>query len=101
MTSETHTKSAMVVVRHEVEDAAKWREKFKTHGALFQTQAVSEVHLGASGEDRVVTVFVTSDLDRFLSIFNDEATAAAQANDGITGGVEVYVIDETYVPSGD
>ena len=97
--TKTDTNSAMVVVRHEVENAAHWRERFKTHGELFQTQSVSEIHLGASGDDKVVSVFMTENLDEFLRIFNDTATAEAQANDGITGGVELYVIDETYIPS--
>ncbi len=101
MTNSTNPKSAMVVVRHEVKHADHWREQFKTHGELFQTQSVSEVHLGACGEDKVVAVFVTTNLDEFLRIFNDAATADAQANDGITGGVETYVIDETYVPAAD
>ena len=95
------SESTMVVIRHEVKDADLWREKFKTHGSLFQTQGTSKIYLGACGQDKVVTVCMTSDLDRFLAVFNDTATAEAQANDGITGGVELYVIDETYIPSAD
>jgi len=36
--------------------------------------------------------------DEFLRIFNDPSTAEAMANDKITGGVELFILDETYEP---
>jgi len=33
-----------------------------------------------------------------MRIFNDPATAEAMSNDRITGGVELFVLDETFQP---
>ncbi len=37
-------------------------------------------------------------IKKILEAFNDPATAEAMANDKITGGVELFVLDETFTP---
>ena len=37
-------------------------------------------------------------IKKILEAFNDPATAEAMANDQITGGVELFVLDETFTP---
>lgn len=54
--------------------------------------------MGALGEDKVLGVFETNDPDKFIRIFNDPATAEAMENDRITGGVELFLLDETFIP---
>ena len=88
----------LIAVRAEVEDVGAWREGFKTHGDLFKSQGVSLAHMGATEEGSVIGVFETNDVDAFMRIFNDPATAKAMANDRITGGVELFVLDETFTP---
>jgi len=88
----------LIAVRAEVEDINIWREGFKTHGDLFKSQGVSTAFMGASDGNSVIAVFETDNVDEFMRIFNDPATAEAMANDKITGGVELFVLDETFTP---
>ena len=88
----------LIAVRAKVEDVEAWRQGFKTHGDLFKSQGVSVAYMGATDENSVVGVFDTNDVDAFMRIFNDPATAEAMANDKITGGVELFVLDETFSP---
>ena len=88
----------LIAVRAEVEDVNTWREGFKTHGDLFRSQGVSTALMGANDGNSVITVFETDDVNEFMRIFNDPATAEAMANDKITGGVELFLLDETFRP---
>ena len=91
-------KVMLIAVRAEVEDVHAWREGFKTHGDLFKSQGVSIAYMGATEGNSVIAVFDTNDVDAFMKVFNDPATAEAMANDKISGGVELFVLDETFTP---
>ena len=54
--------------------------------------------MGATEDNKVLAIFDTNDLDAFIKVFNDPETAEAMSNDKITGGVEMFVMDETYTP---
>ena len=86
----------LIAVRAEVESVDHWREKFKTHVDLFKSQGVSLAHMGAANDKTVIAVFETNDVDEFLRKFNDPATAEAMSEDKITGGVEMFILDETF-----
>ena len=86
----------LIAVRAEVESVYHWREKFKTHVELFKSQGVSVAHMGAANDRTVIAIFETNDPDEFIRIFNDPATAEAMAEDKITGGVEMFLLDETF-----
>jgi hypothetical protein len=86
----------LIAVRAEVESVDHWREKFKTHVELFKSQGVSVAHMGAANDRTVIAIFETNDPDEFVRIFNDPATAEAMAEDKITGGVEMFLLDETF-----
>ncbi len=88
----------LIAVRAEVEDVDAWREDFKTHGDLFKSQGVSITYMETTKRNSVIGVFETNDVDEFMRIFNDPATAEAMANDRITCGVEPFVLDETVTP---
>ena len=85
----------LIAVRAEVESVDHWREKFKTHDDLFKSQGVSLAHMGTANDKTVIAVFETSDVDKFVRIFNDPSTAEAMSEDKITGGVEMFILDET------
>ena len=87
-----------IAIRAEVESVSHWREQFKTHNDLFKRQRVSVAHMGATEDQKVLALFETDNLEEFVRIFNDPATAEAMANDKIVGGVEMFVLDETYLP---
>ncbi len=88
----------LVAVRAEVESVEHWKSQFKTHGALFKSQEVSIAHMGSFEDKKVLAVFETNDLGEFTRIFNEPSTAAAMVDDKITGGVEIYVLDEKFIP---
>tara|TARA_A100001011_G_scaffold200209_1_gene208537 strand:- start:511 stop:780 length:270 start_codon:yes stop_codon:yes gene_type:complete len=85
----------LIAVRAEVESVDHWREKFKTHDDLFKSQGVSLAHMGTANDKTVIAVFETNDVDKFVRIFNDPSTAEAMSEDRITGGVEMFILDET------
>ena len=86
----------LIAVRAEVESIDHWREQFKTHNELFKSQGVSIAYMGATEGNKVMSVFKTNNVDEFVRIFNDPETSKAMANDKITGGVEMYILDETF-----
>ena len=86
----------LIAVRAEVQSIDHWREQFKTHNELFKSQGVSIAYMGATEGNKVISVFKTNNVDEFVRIFNDPETSKAMANDKITGGVEMYILDETY-----
>ena len=86
----------LIAVRAEVENVTHWRKQFKTDDELFKSHGVTVVYIGASENNKVISVFNTDILDEFIKIFNDPVTSEAMANDKITGGVELHVLDETY-----
>ena len=86
----------LIAVRAEVESVDHWREKFKTHVELFKSQGVSVAHMGAANDRTAIAIFETNDPDEFVRIFNDPSTAEAMAEDKITGGVEMFLLDETF-----
>ena len=86
----------LIAVRAEVENVDHWREKFKTHHGLFKSQGVSLAHMGTANDKTVIAVFETNDVDKFVRIFNDHSTAEAMSEDKITGGVEMFILDETF-----
>ena len=88
----------LIAVRAEVENVAHWKVQFKTHNDLFQSQGVSIAYMGSLGEDKVLAVFETNDPDKFIRIFNDPATAEAMENDKITGSVELFLLNEEFIP---
>ena len=86
----------LIAVRAEVESVDHWREEFKTHDDLFKSQGVSLAHMGTANDKTVIAVFETNDVDKFVRIFNDPLTAEAMSEDKITGGVEMFILDETF-----
>ena len=88
----------LIAVRAEVEDVEHWRAEFKSHSDLFSAQKVSVAYMGSTEGNKVIAVFDTRDPEEFMRIFNKPATAEAMSNDRITGGVELFVLDETFQP---
>ena len=86
----------LIAVRAEVESINHWREKFKTHHDLFKSQGVSLAHMGTANDKTVIAVFETNDVDKFVRISNDPSTAEAMSEDKITGGVEMFILDEFF-----
>lgn len=54
--------------------------------------------MGVANDKPVIAVFETNDPDEFIRIFNDPATGEAMSEDKITGGVEIFLLDEMFEP---
>ena len=65
---------------------------------MFKNQGVTLAHMGVANDKTVIAVFETNDPDEFMRIFNDPATGEAMSEDKITGGVEMFPLDETFKP---
>ena len=88
----------LIAVRAEVEDKNARRESFETHGDLFKNQGVSTAFMGANDKNSGIAVFETYDVNEFMRVFDYPETAEAMANDKITGGVELLLLDEKFRP---
>ena len=88
----------LIAVRAEVESADHWKDNFKKHGDLFKSQGVTLAHMGVANDKTVIAVFETNEPDEFMRIFNDPATGEAMSEDKITGGVEMFPLNETFKP---
>ena len=86
----------LIAVRAQVESADHWRTQFKTHADLFRNQGVSVAHMGSADQNTVLAIFETNDVDEFIRVFNDPATMEAMSNDKVTGGVEMFVINDSF-----
>jgi hypothetical protein len=52
--------------------------------------------MGSADENTVLAIFETNDVDEFIRVFNDPATMEAMSNDKVTGGVEMFVINDSF-----
>ena len=89
-----------VIATAQVEDAAKWEQGFRTHGALFKSQTVkSPIHFNVSPQNQVVICFEPDDLDKFLEILDSRATEEAMEFDGVKRDtVKIVPLDKEFDP---
>ena len=89
-----------VIITAKVDNAAKWEQKFRTHGELFRSQTVTSPIGIAINEDNTVAICAEpKDLLKFMEILESTATAEAMAHDGVDGNtVTVYVMDREFQP---
>ena len=90
-----------IVVVAEVEDPKKWETGFRTHGDLFKSMTVKKtVDFGISG-NTVAVCFRPDDRDKFMEVFNSQATAKAMKFDGVKRETaRVFVLDKEFKPKG-
>ena len=91
---------AKVIVTAEVQDGAKWREGFRTHGDLFKEQTVTSIHYGVTDDNVVSIIAEVDDLDTYFRILESPATAEAMEFDGVKRDtVKVVVLDSVLIPN--
>lgn len=84
-----------VVVIAEVEDPKKWEKGFRTHGDLFRSQTVKKPIDFAIKGNQVAVCLRPKDLDKFMEIFDSDATADAMKFDGVKRETaQVFVLDK-------
>jgi hypothetical protein len=85
-----------IVLTAQVENAAQWEAKFRTHGALLGSMGTSVTHF-ATTDNEVVLYAEPEDLDRWFAVLKSQDTAAAMAMDGVKKEtVRVFVLDKEF-----
>ncbi len=86
-----------VVVIAEVEDPKTWEKGFRTHGDLFRSQSVKKpIDFSIKG-NQIAVCMRPKDLDKFMEIFESEATADAMKVDGVKRETaQVFVLDQRF-----
>ena len=83
-----------ILVTAEIEDAAKWEEGFKTHGALLKSMTATSSHYAITDGNHVAVYTEVEDKAKCLEVLASEATAEAMAVDGIKRDtVKIFVLD--------
>jgi hypothetical protein len=84
-----------VLITAQVEDSAKWEAGFRTHADLFRKMSITKMEFLTTANNEVAICGETSDLNKYMEIFNSPATAEAMAFDGVKREtVKVYVLDK-------
>ncbi|WP_373398459.1 hypothetical protein V8V91_01570 [Algoriphagus halophilus] len=80
-----------------MEDSAKWKEGFRTHGELFKRlTCVSPIHISIQEGNQVALFSDVENLDTYMKILETEGPAA-MANDGvIKDTVKIFVMDKEF-----
>lgn len=88
----------LIAIRAKVESADHCEDNFEIHGDFFKTEGVKLAHMGVANAKTVIAVFETNDPYEPKRIFYDPATGKAMSEDKITGGVEMFLLDDPFEP---
>jgi hypothetical protein len=84
---------ARVITTAEVDDAAKWKQEFKTHANLFRDYTATRVEYTANANNEVAIVMEVNDVEKLLELMEAPETVAAMTNDGVKRDtVRVFVL---------
>jgi uncharacterized CHY-type Zn-finger protein len=90
-----HTTMTKVLITGQVEDSAKWEAGFRTHADLFRSMSITKLEFATTANNEVAICGETTDLNKYMEIFNSPATAEAMAFDGVKRDtVKVFVLDK-------
>lgn len=84
-----------VLITGQVENSAKWEAGFRSHVDLFKAMSITKLEFTTTATNDVAICGETSDLNKYMEIFNSPATAEAMAFDGVKRDtVKVFVLDK-------
>lgn len=89
-----------VLATAQVEDGAKWEQRFRTHGELLKSQTINKpIHFTVTEENQVLILFEPDDLDEYMQVMDSPATQEAMDFDGVKREtVKVFVLDKEFDP---
>lgn len=90
---------ARVVMVGEVENAAQWEERFRSHRDLFSTiygaMGMNAIHFTTTDENRFVLYSEPPNLEAWLATLDSDEIKAAMAKDGVKREtVQVHVLEK-------
>ena len=90
-----------LLIRHKVEDYAKWKPFFDEHGTTRKTEGSKGGYVFRNADDRneIVMLFEVEDLERIRRFIESEDLREAMQKSGVTDKPDIYYLDEADRPS--
>ena len=86
-----------IVLTAQVEDAAKWENKMRTHGELFKTMTSTMVYYAVTKDNEVAMCAEVTDVAKFFEVMASPAIAESMAYDGVKREtVKTFVLDKEF-----
>jgi heme-degrading monooxygenase HmoA len=91
-----------VLVRHKVEDYAKWKPMFDDHGATRKASGFRGHHLFRDADDpsELVILFEVDDMEKARQFCQSEDLRQAMQRAGVSDQPDIYLLDEVERVSG-
>jgi heme-degrading monooxygenase HmoA len=85
-----------ILVRHKVEDYAKWRLAYDEHGAARQASGCKGTHVFRNAEDpnEIVILLEWDDLENARQLIQSEDLREAMQRSGVTDQPDIYFLDD-------
>jgi heme-degrading monooxygenase HmoA len=85
-----------ILVRHKVEDYAKWRPAYDEHGAARQAGGCKGTHVFRNAEDpnEIVMLLEWDDLENARQLIQSEDLREAMQRSGVTDQPDIYFLDD-------
>ena len=85
-----------ILVRHKVEDYAKWRPAFDEHGAARQASGCKGTHVFRNAEDpnEIVMLLEWDDLENARQLTQSEDLREAMQRSGVADQPDIYFLDD-------
>jgi heme-degrading monooxygenase HmoA len=85
-----------ILVRHKVEDYAKWRPAYDEHGAARQASGCRGTHVFRNAEDpnEIVMLLEWDDLENARQLIQSEDLREAMKRSGVTDQPDIYFLDD-------
>jgi heme-degrading monooxygenase HmoA len=85
-----------VLIRHKVEDYAKWKPVFDEHGATRKASGSKGGHLFRNADDpnEVVIIFEWDTMEKARQFVQSEDLGQAMKRSGVSDQPDVYFLDE-------
>jgi heme-degrading monooxygenase HmoA len=85
-----------ILVRHKVEDYAKWRPAYDEHGAARQASGCKGTHVFRNAEDpnEIVMLLEWDDLENARQLIQSENLREAMKRSGVADQPDIYFLDD-------
>jgi heme-degrading monooxygenase HmoA len=90
-----------LLIRHKVEDYAKWKPFFDEHGTTRKTEGSKGGYVFRNADDRneIVILLEVDDLESTRQFVESEDLREAMKQSGVTDKPDVYYLEEADKPS--
>ena len=86
-----------IVLTAQVEDAAKWEKRVRTHGELLKTTTSTMVHYAVTKDNEVAMCADVADVAKSFEALASPAIVEAMAYDGVKREtVKTFVLDKEF-----